>query len=106
MAEELNVGDKAPDFEALDDQGRAHRLADYKGKTVVLYFYPKDNTSGCTVEACDFRDRYAELEAAGAVLLGVSPDPMKRHVKFAEKYELPFPLLADEEYDDDSVGGE
>lgn len=93
----LKVGDKAPDFEAKDEGGRAVRLADLKGKTVVLYFYPKDDTPGCTAEACSFRDNYAAIKKKGAVILGVSKDPAASHVKFKEKYSLPFPLLADED---------
>jgi len=92
-----NVGEPAPDFELPDANGAPVRLSGFHGKKVVLYFYPKDMTPGCTQQACDFRDRNAEIEAAGAVVLGVSPDSSKRHVKFAGKYELPFTLLADED---------
>ena len=92
---ELNVGDLAPAFEAADETGGVHRLADYKGKTVVLYFYPKDNTSGCTAEACDFRDSHKQYGKKGAVILGVSPDDAKSHAGFKRKHKLPFPLLAD-----------
>lgn len=95
--EELTIGSRAPSFDALDDKGRRHRLADYKGKTVVLYFYPKDNTPGCTVEACDFRDHYKSFLKKGAVVLGVSPDSAKSHAGFKTRHELPFPLLADED---------
>lgn len=94
---ELQVGDAAPAFAALDQEGKRHALPDYKGKTVVLYFYPKDNTSGCTIEACDFRDNYNKFLKKGAVVLGVSPDSAKSHQGFREKFELPFPLLADED---------
>lgn len=90
------VGETAPDFELPDATGTPHRLSELRGKVVVLYFYPKDMTPGCTQQACDFRDRHADLDAAGAVVLGVSPDSSKSHVKFAGKYELPFTLLADE----------
>lgn len=94
---ELQAGDKAPSFEILDDEGKRHSLADYKGKTVVLYFYPKDHTSGCTTEACDFRDNYKIFLKKGAVVLGVSPDSAKSHQSFKAKHELPFPLLVDED---------
>lgn len=94
----LQVGDAAPDFTATDGNGHPISLSGLRGKRVVLYFYPKDMTPGCTQEACDFRDRYAELQAAGAVLLGVSPDSGKSHARFAEKYALPFPLLSDEDH--------
>lgn len=94
---ELYVGDAAPDFEIADDQGKAHALKDYRGKSVVLYFYPKDNTSGCTTEACSFRDNFARVKQKGAVVLGVSPDSEKSHQNFKAKFELPFPLLVDSE---------
>jgi peroxiredoxin Q/BCP len=92
----LKVGDLAPGFEAQDDAGRTVNLADFIGKTVVLYFYPKDMTPGCTVEACAFRDNYKAIQKRGAVLLGVSKDSSASHAKFKEKHALPFPLLADE----------
>lgn len=88
----------APDFELLDEMGAPRRLSDYRGKPVVLYFYPKDDTPGCTKEACSFRDDYSVYEEAGVVILGVSPDSPKSHAKFKEKYNLPFTLLADEEH--------
>lgn len=88
----------APDFNLLDETGTARKLSDYRGKAVVLYFYPKDDTPGCTTEACAFRDDYAVYAAAGVVILGVSPDSPKSHVKFKEKFHLPFTLLADEEH--------
>src|SRR5579859_5057858 len=92
---EPQVGDLAPDFEAVDEQGKSHSLGSYKGKTVVLYFYPKDDTPGCTTEACGFRDSFAAYRKKGAVILGVSPDDAKSHGKFKQKHELPFPLLVD-----------
>ena len=92
----LEVGQDAPDFDLPDGAGGRVQLSGLRGKKVVLYFYPKDLTPGCTQEACDFRDRHADLQSAGAVLLGVSPDTAKSHAKFAAKYELAFPLLADE----------
>ncbi len=92
---ELKVGQKAPDFKLPDENGKLHKLSDYKGKTVVLYFYPADDTPGCTLEACNFRDDYLKYKAAGAVILGVSPDDEQSHEKFKAKFNLPFPLLAD-----------
>jgi len=94
---ELQVGDSAPDFEALDDQGEPQSLSIHKGKPIVLYFYPKDDTPGCTAEACDFRDQYSKLRKKGAVLLGVSPDDARSHAKFRQKHRLPFPLIVDSE---------
>ena len=94
---ELNPGDKAPEFTALTQEGKAVFLTDFRGKHVVLYFYPRDDTPGCTKEACGFRDAFAEFQKKGAVILGVSTDPVKAHAKFATKYKLPFTLLADEE---------
>ena len=91
----LKVGDPAPDFTLNDGDGNSVRLSGLRGRKVVLYFYPKDMTPGCTQEACDFRDRYTELQKSGAALFGVSPDSEKSHRKFAEKHALPFPLLAD-----------
>lgn len=88
----------APDFELLDETGTPRRLSEYRGKPVVLYFYPKDDTPGCIKEACSFRDDYSVYEEAGIVILGVSPDSPKSHAKFKEKYNLPFTLLADEEH--------
>lgn len=90
-----NVGDRAPDFQLQDQSGSTVSLSKLAGKHVVLYFYPKDDTPGCTKEACSFRDEYSALQAAGAVVLGVSTDDVKSHDKFARKYSLPFPLLAD-----------
>ncbi|MDZ5474537.1 thioredoxin-dependent thiol peroxidase [Bacillus sp. 31A1R] len=91
------TGDLAPDFELLASNGQMVKLSDFRGKNVVLYFYPKDMTPGCTTEACDFRDQHERFEGVDAVILGVSPDPLSRHEKFIEKYGLPFLLLADEE---------
>jgi peroxiredoxin Q/BCP len=96
-APELSVGDKAPDFSAADETGRGWSLKALKGKTVVLYFYPKDNTPGCTTEACDFRDRYDNFAKKKVVVLGVSPDSAKSHAGFKAKHGLPFPLLVDED---------
>jgi len=93
----LKEGDSAPDFSAATNGGGKVSLADFRGKNVVLYFYPRDDTPGCTKEACAFRDHFAEFKMAGAVVLGVSTDPVKSHDKFAEKYKLPFTLLADED---------
>ena len=93
----LSEGMKAPDFKVLASSGETVSLKDFKGKRVVLYFYPKDDTPGCTVEACGFRDVYKKIEKAGAVVLGVSPDSLKVHEKFIAKFSLPFLLLADEE---------
>lgn len=93
----LEVGKKAPDFEVKDQNGNMVKLSDFKGKKVVLYFYPKDNTPGCTAQACNLRDNYEALEKAGYVILGVSSDSEKSHQKFIEKQNLPFTLLADED---------
>src|SRR6478736_9331007 len=99
MATELELklkeGDKAPDFSAPTNGGGTISLSELKGKNVILYFYPKDDTPGCTKEACAFRDDFAAFKKKGAVILGVSTDPVKSHVKFVEKYKLPFTLLAD-----------
>jgi peroxiredoxin Q/BCP len=93
----LVEGDPAPDFSAAINGGGKISLADLKGKSVILYFYPKDNTPGCTKEACAFRDEFAQFKEKGAVVLGVSTDSVKSHEKFVEKFKLPFPLLADED---------
>lgn len=93
----LKAGDKAPDFKLTADTGETVSLKDYKGNKVVLYFYPKDMTSGCTVEACDFRDNIKKIEKKNTVVIGVSADDTKSHVKFKKKYELPFTLLSDPE---------
>ncbi len=92
----IDVGDKAPDFALQNQDGETVKLSDFAGKTVVLYFYPKADTPGCTTQACGIRDRSGEYEAAGAVVLGVSPDEPKALKKFADKYDLPFTLLSDE----------
>ncbi|MBW4699948.1 MAG: thioredoxin-dependent thiol peroxidase [Aphanocapsa lilacina HA4352-LM1] len=97
MSEPLNVGDPAPDFTAEQTSGERLSLADLRGKKVVLYFYPRDNTPGCTKEACALRDRYAQLQAAGVAVVGVSTDSVRSHQKFTEKFALPFALLADTE---------
>ena len=94
----IEEGQPAPDFELPSDSGATVSLAGLRGKPVVLYFYPKDDTAGCTAQACGIRDAYGEFERAGAVVLGVSPDDERSHVKFKEKYGLPFPLLADTEH--------
>ena len=94
----LKIGDAAPDFTAPTDGGGSVRLKDLRGKQVVLYFYPKDNTPGCTTESCDFRDAHAKFEAKDAVILGVSPDSVKSHDKFKQKFELPFALISDEDH--------
>ena len=91
----IEVGKKAPAFKCADQNGNIRQLKDFAGKKLVLYFYPKDDTPGCTAEACDLRDNFKQLLKAGYQILGVSPDESKRHVKFIEKYELPFDLLAD-----------
>jgi peroxiredoxin Q/BCP len=93
----LKPGDPAPDFSVTATDGSLVRLADLLGKHVILYFYPKDDTPGCTKEACAFRDAYAQFQKKGAVVLGASTDPVKAHVKFTNKFTLPFPLLADED---------
>jgi peroxiredoxin Q/BCP len=92
----VEEGKPAPDFELQSDSGETVKLSDLRGKQVVLYFYPKDDTPGCTAQACGIRDVYGELQREGAVVLGVSPDDERSHVKFKEKYDLPFTLLADD----------
>jgi len=94
----IQEGDQAPDFTLPADDNTLVSLSGLRGRKVVLYFYPKDDTSGCTAQACEFRDALPRIDEAGAVVLGVSPDPVKSHVKFREKYDLNFPLLADEEH--------
>jgi len=92
------IGEKAPSISLLSNEEKQVQLSDYLGKNIVLYFYPKDMTPGCTTQACDFRDSYEEFNNADAVIIGISPDPLSRHGKFIEKYGLPFLLLADEEH--------
>ena len=93
----LETGIKAPDFSLPDQNGKTHTLSEYKGKKVILYFYPKDNTSGCTKQACGFAERYPQIREKGAIVLGVSKDSAASHKKFEEKYGLPFTLLSDTE---------
>ena len=97
MATQLKAGDKAPQFKGVDQNGNVLSLSDFKGKRVVLYFYPKDNTPGCTAQACNLRDNYQTLIQKGFHVIGVSGDSVKSHKKFEEKFDLPFPLIADED---------
>jgi len=94
---ELKEGDKAPSFTAKDQNGNPVSLSDYSGKDIILYFYPKDDTPGCTAEACDFRDNYQSLQQKGFTVIGVSTDDEKSHTKFISKYQLPFSLISDTE---------
>ncbi len=94
----LSAGMEAPGFMLKDNEGREHRLSDYQGRTVVIYFYPKDDTPGCTKEACSFRDAYQDFKAAGVDVIGISPDSEKSHSKFIDKHELPFTLLSDPDH--------
>ena len=94
----IQSGIAAPDFSLPDENGVIRSLSEFRGKPVLLYFYPKDDTPGCTVEACNFRDDYSQYENAGVVILGISPDNAKKHTKFKSKYDLPFTLLADEDH--------
>ena len=98
MSTILKAGDKAPDFKAINQNEKEISLANYAGKKLVLYFYPKDNTPTCTNEACNLRDNFLDLKAAGYEVLGVSPDSAKKHTNFINKYELPFDLLVDDEH--------
>ena len=98
MSKELKIGDKAPAFELPSDSGKRVKLADFRGKRVILYFYPKDDTPGCTTQACGFRDAYPQIEEQNAVVLGISPDGVESHEKFRTKFNLPFILLADEDH--------
>ncbi|TWT96550.1 thioredoxin-dependent thiol peroxidase [Neorhodopirellula pilleata] len=98
MTDFIEPGTKAPAFTLKDQDGKSVKLKDLAGSPVVLYFYPRDNTPGCTKEACAFRDRFAEIQATGARLFGVSTDTAESHVKFRDKFELPFPLLVDEDH--------
>lgn len=93
----LQVGDQAPSFTGINERGETIQSSDYRGKKLVLFFYPKDNTPGCTAEACNLRDNYTELKEKGYELLGVSPDSAKKHQNFIDKFEFPFSLLADTE---------
>lgn len=93
----LTKGDKAPDFSGVDQDGKTHTLADYRGRKLVVFFYPKADTPGCTAEACDLRDNFERFKSQNYELLGVSADTAKKQAKFKEKYNLPFPLLADED---------
>jgi peroxiredoxin Q/BCP len=95
---EIKVGDQAPDFETVDDQDNRVKLSDLRGKRVVLYFYPKDDTPGCTRQACGFRDNYASVEGKNSIVLGVSPDDAESHQAFKAKNSLPFPLLLDADH--------
>ncbi|GIV95796.1 MAG: peroxiredoxin [Herpetosiphonaceae bacterium] len=94
----LHIGDRAPDFALPADNGEIVRLSDFRGKRVILYFYPKDDTSGCTTQACGFRDAYPEIEERNAVVLGISPDDVASHQRFKTKYNLPFMLLVDKDH--------
>src|SRR6266496_1033104 len=94
----LKVGDMAPEFELASETGEKVKLSDFRGKRVVLFFYPKDNTSGCTTQACGFRDNYPVIEEKNAVVLGVSPDGVTSHQKFKTKFDLPFTLLVDQDH--------
>lgn len=98
MADWIEEGSKAPAFTLSSDHGKKIKLSDFKGKYVVVYFYPKDDTPGCTKEACAFRDARSEIEQLGAVVLGISPDDVASHAKFRDKYALNFPLLADDDH--------
>ncbi len=95
---ELAVGDLAPDFEAVTDSGEKVKLSDFRGKRVILYFYPQDDTPGCTIQSCGFRDNYPVIEEKNGVVLGVSPDGVASHQKFKTKFNLPFTLLVDEDH--------
>jgi thioredoxin-dependent peroxiredoxin len=94
----LSIGQQAPEFELVDQEGKLHKLSDYRGQTIVVYFYPKDDTPGCTKEACSFRDTYADYKQAGVEIIGISPDNEKSHSRFIQKYELPFILLSDPDH--------
>ncbi|MBS5928717.1 MAG: thioredoxin-dependent thiol peroxidase [Clostridium sp.] len=93
----LKIGELAPDFELMGSDNKQHKLSEYRGKKVILYFYPKDNTPGCTTEACDFRDNYTIINDKNAIVIGISKDTLTSHDKFIKKFELPFILLSDEE---------
>ena len=93
----MEIGNLAPDFTLMGSDGKEHKLSEYRGKKVILYFYPKDNTPGCTTEACDFRDNINEINNLNAIVIGISKDNLNSHNKFIEKFNLPFTLLSDEE---------
>lgn len=95
----IQIGSPAPKFSLPDETGAIRSLSDFAGQTIILYFYPKDDTPGCTTEACNFRDDYSAFEQAGVTILGISPDSPKSHAKFKEKFNLPFSLLADEQHE-------
>jgi peroxiredoxin Q/BCP len=95
---QINVGDQAPDFETMDDESNRVKLSELRGKRVVLYFYPKDDTPGCTRQACGFRDNYGSVEGKNSIVLGVSPDDAESHQAFKSKFSLPFPLLVDPDH--------
>jgi len=99
MSIKINIGDKAPVFNSINEKGEQVQLKDFKGQKLVLYFYPKDDTPGCTAEACDLRDNYQHFLKSGFQILGVSPDTASKHQKFIAKYDLPFSLLADESHE-------
>jgi peroxiredoxin Q/BCP len=99
MTKHLKIGDQAPEFTSKDQSGSDVKLSDYKGKRVVIYFYPKDNTPGCTAQACNIRDNYSTIQDKGIVILGVSADDEVKHQKFIDKFSLPFPLLADVDHE-------
>ena len=94
----LSIGQQAPEFELIDNEGNPHKLSDFRGQTIVIYFYPKDDTPGCTKEACSFRDTYADYKQAGVEIIGISPDDEKSLSRFIQKYELPFILLSDPDH--------
>jgi peroxiredoxin Q/BCP len=94
----INVGDQAPDFSTVNDKNESVQLQDFRGKRVVLYFYPRDDSRGCTIQACGFRDSYPKIEGTNAVVLGVSPDDVESHQAFKAKFDLPFPLLVDQDH--------
>ncbi len=98
MSNQLHVGDMAPDFALPSDQGKTVRLSDFRGRRVIVYFYPKDDTPGCTTQACGFRDAYPQIEERNAVVLGISPDSEESHQKFKTKFNLPFILLVDADH--------
>ena len=94
----INIGDRVPEFEAIDEAGNLIRLSDYKGKKLIVFFYPRANTPGCTLEACNLRDNYADIQAKGYELLGVSEDSQRKQANFKNKFDFPFPLLADTDH--------